>query len=155
MAEVTPDPGGAPPVTRALFVDPGETCGVCLVEVDRHEAWVCQAQMDELEEVMNGFLPVTHLIVERWFLYPGNRIAKFDDMPGPEAIGMVRSWANRHGLKMERIPAKLRLPYLRDVPDSLRGDHQRDAMAMALYWLHRNTKSRDSFPTTIRRGERS
>jgi len=121
-----------------VAVDPGATCGLCRVSFVTETFRTVVFPVDYMKSVLDICTPVGKLIVERWFLYPNARIRKFSDMPGPEAIGMLRYWALEKGLPMERIPAKLRLPLLSRVPGDIRSPHARDAVALALYWIRRD-----------------
>jgi len=125
-----------------VSVDPGNTIGICRFDINARSLWSTWVSMDEVWLLLSCWFPIRWLVVERWFLYPGPYAKRltFSDMPGPEAIGVIRSWGMLHGItRLDRVAARLRRPYLSRVPEEIKNEHSRDAAAIGLYWLASRT----------------
>lgn len=133
---------------RLLAVDPGKITGIAFFDLDKKELWFGAFEMDELPRILDQYAcEADHVIVERWFLYP--KMASklyFSDMPGPEAIGVVRGWCARLGLKIERVSArtwkhgyKSFLEKYESIisPFDPENEHTRDAYRIGMWWLGR------------------
>ena len=114
-------------------------CGLAVFYLPISTLRAIDLPMSMLDTALDGFVMISKFIVERWQLYPG--MAKkltMHEFPGPEAIGYAQSWADRHSIEMERISARLRRPYIAEVPDTIyKTYHCRQAAALGLYWLHK------------------
>ena len=127
---------------RLVAFDPGLHCGAVLFDVRRLLIVCHDFPVTQTENTLNGFHPVEQVISERWALY-ANKASKlmYSTMPGPEALGWVASWCHRNGIPEFRIPAKCRIPYLKEVPSVIpKTYHARDAFALGAYVLHKNNE---------------
>jgi len=125
---------------RLAVIDPGTVCGLCLFDTDRTVLTAVDLSMDDIDEQLDSWSPIDQVLVEAWMLYPWMaKKLSFHKMPGPEAIGMVRSWANRNRHVLHRTPAACRTPYLSSARKVLpKTAHATDAVALGIYWLRKN-----------------
>jgi len=124
-----------------VAVDPGETCGLAMFDTTGKILSLIECDIDSMENYLDAWWPFTHLVVERWWLHPKAR-KYFDDLIGPQAIGIVRSWANRHDMGFERlIPSHVK-KFRKEAEQFVSANpHMRDAVCVGLYWFKRHYKA--------------
>jgi hypothetical protein len=125
---------------KLLAVDPGLTCGIALFTQHDRTIFAEETSMDGLLALLNRLGPFSHVVVERFALYPWMRKKGFDTVPAAEAIGMVRMWVLSNGpATLHRFNASVRIARVEDARAILGAnaarDHARDAIAHGLTFL--------------------
>ncbi|BCV23311.1 hypothetical protein [Gelria sp. Kuro-4] len=134
-----------------LAFDPGKTTGFAWFDEDRFKvSGAGQVVMDVVPKLLKTFPRPKTILLEAFRVYPWKSAGLvWDNLPAPQVIGMIRSWADECNVPIIELPASVRKTITNDVLKAFKAwdmtagmPHARDATRHLLWYCRKEFPER-------------